>query len=449
MSSGNRETDFTTSRFKPSLLKAGLFTKRCLNSRHFGYGLLFASSVLYGGTLANAVPVAASKLRPAALSAPMNRTLAPPSPAIMERARQLMNKPATWDQIPKEVTLCVYSPDGIHGKGFQYAMSYLSELPKYAQYAEKIGISLKLTSLSDLQKRLDLHSNTLNRDSSTLINFRVYTDERVASEDFKAKKCDGVGISNLRARQYNAFVGSLDALGAVPSYAHLTEVIGLLAKPEMANYMVNKDYEITGIFPMGAAYIMVDDRSINTLSKAAGKKVAVLDFDKSQAKLVQKVGAQPVSVDLTSLAGKFNNHQVNIMAGPALLFKPFELYKGMTDSNGAVKGAIIRFPIVQVTGVIMMHRKRFPDGVGQLVREFSAGQLEPAYQFVDSIEKDIDPKYWMDLPASDKLGYQKLMREARIDMTKQGFYDPRMMHLLKLVRCKQDPTQFECSMDDE
>lgn len=34
----------------------------------------------------------------------------------------------------------------------------------------------------------------------------------------------------------------------------------------------NRDYEVVGIVPLGAAYIMVNDRRIDTLSKAAGKK---------------------------------------------------------------------------------------------------------------------------------------------------------------------------------
>jgi TRAP-type C4-dicarboxylate transport system substrate-binding protein len=46
---------------------------------------------------------------------------------------------------------------------------------------------------------------------------------------------------------------------------------------------------------------MVNDRNINTLAKAAGRKVAVFQFDPTQKKLVQNVGAQPVSVDLTSV----------------------------------------------------------------------------------------------------------------------------------------------------
>ncbi len=377
-------------------------------------------------------------------------TLAAPSSDLLKRTQALLDKPATWTKIPKEVTLCLYSPDGINGKGFQYARSYLSELPKYTKMAQEIGIDFNLKMISPTQFKIDLASRKLKRQASTDVYFRVYTDERVAAEDFKIKKCDGIAMSNLRARQFNHFVGSLDAIGAVPSYQHLTEVIQLLAKPEMGEYMVNKDYEITGIIPLGAAYIMVRDRAINSLAKAAGKKVAVLDFDKSQAKMVQRVGAQPVSVDLSSIAGKFNNGQVDIMAGPAIIFNPFELYKGMTDNNtGKIKGAIVRFPLIQVTGVMMMHRNRFPDGMGQLVREYAATQLAPAYQFVDDTEKEIEAKYWMDIPDVDKVGYVKLMREARMDMTKEGYYHPKMMVLLKKVRCKINPAHYECSLNDE
>ncbi len=368
---------------------------------------------------------------------------------IFAHAKKLMDNPKTWDKIPPKIALCVFSPEGAHGKGFDFAMSYLKELPKYTRIAKNMGVDLKVTMTSPMDMHVDLASSVAKRKASTDVKFRIYTNEKIASEDFKAGQCDGVAMSNLRAKEYNSFIGSLDAIGAVPSYKHLTEAIQLLSKPAAGNYMVNKDYEIVAIIPMGAAYIMVNDRKINSLAKAAGKKVAVLDYDKSQAKMVQQIGAQPVSVDLTTISGKFNNSQVDIMAGPALIFKPFELYKGMTAPDGSVKGAIIRFPVVQITGVMMMHRGKFPEGVGQLVREFSAMQTGMAYQFIDETEQSIDAKYWMDVPAADKPGYVKLMRESRIAMAKEGFYDKRMMTFLKKIRCQFDPSNYECSMTEE
>ena len=376
----------------------------------------------------------------------LNLTLSEHSKA---KIRTLMNDPKVWQQIPKELTLCVFSPDGANGEAYEQATTYISELPRISQVAKEFGVDMKITRPSKLSMKIDLNYPKLKKSATTDINIRVYTDERVLTEDFRSKKCDGAGISNLRARQFNPFVGSIDALGAVQSYKQLSTVIQLLARPEYDAKMVNKDYEIVGVVPLGAAYIMVNDRRIDTISKAAGKKVAVMNFDGTQRKLVQNVGAQPVSVDLLSVGGKFNNKEVDIMAGPALLFKPLELQKGMTDKSGKVTGGIIKFPLIQVTGTLIMHRNKFPVGMGPIAREMISKQLAPAFTFVDKIEKEIPDKYWMDIREADKPGYVKIMREARIQMTKEGYYDPAMMKILKKIRCNQNPTNAECSLSDE
>ena len=365
------------------------------------------------------------------------------------KIKTLMNDPKVWQQIPKEVTLCVYSPDGANGEAFEQATSYISELPRIAQVAKDFGVDMKITRTSKLQMHIDLSYPKLKKTASTDIKLKVYTDERVLTEDFRSKRCDGAGISNIRARQFNPFVGSIDAIGALQNYKQLTAVMQVLARPEFDAKMVNKDYEVVGIVPLGAAYIMVNDRKIDTLSKAAGKKVAVMNFDGTQKKLVQNIGAQPVSVDLLTVGGKFNNKEVDIMAAPSLLFKPLELNKGMTDKNGNVVGGIIKFPLIQVTGTLIMHRNKFPAGMGPIAREMISKQLAPAFQFVDKIEKEIPAKYWMDIREADKPGYIKIMREARIQMTKEGFYDPAMMKILKKIRCNQNPSSFECALNDE
>lgn len=371
------------------------------------------------------------------------------SPAVMTRIQKLMDNPATWQKIPKDLTLCVFSPEGAKGKAFEQAMSYLTEVPKYTQIAKNIGVNINVTLLNPLNLRLSIAYPKLKKSASTDVKIRIYTDERVLAEDFKLKKCDGAGMSNMRARQFNPFVGSIDAVGALLTYNQVNEAINLLARPEFANRMINKDYEVVGIVPLGAAYVMVNDRAINTLSKAAGRKVAVFDVDKTQAKLAQRIGAQPIAVDLTSIGGKFNNGEVEIMAGPALLFKPLELYKGMMGSNGQVKGAIIRFPVMQVTGALMMQRGKFPDGLGQIVREVSAANMTPAYNFIHEVEADIPANFWMDVPEADQPGYLKMMRESRLAMTQEGHYDKSMMQFLKRVRCKFAPTNYECSLNDE
>ena len=276
------------------------------------------------------------------------------------------------------------------------------------------------------------------------ITLKPYTDERVASEDFKAGQCDGVALTGMRGRQFNSFVGSIDAIGAVPSNTAARAVMQLVSKPQLAADMVQSGYEVAGVTPLGSAYLFVNDRSINTLAKAAGKKLAVLDYDKAQARMVQRVGAQPVSADITTFGGMFNNGQVDIVGAPAVAFKPLELHKGLGS-----KGAIVRFPILQVTGNVIIRQNKFPAGFGQKSREWIASQLPRAMQNVEKTERDIPAKYWMESPANDQVGYIKLMREARIELTKEGFYNTKMMSLLKRVRCQQNPSSFECALKDE
>ena len=55
----------------------------------------------------------------------------------------------------------------------------------------------------------------------------------------------------------------------------------------------------------------------------------------------------------------------------------------------------------------------------------------------------------MEMREADKPGYMKIMREARIQMTKEGYYDPAMMRILKKIRCSQNPSHYECSITDE
>lgn len=365
------------------------------------------------------------------------------------KIKKLLNDPKVWDQIPKQVTLCVYSPSGEHGEAFEQATSYLTEIPRIVRIAKQYGVNMNVTRPSNLQMNLSFDYPKLKKSASTLVSLKVYTNESVLTEDFRSKRCDGAGISNLRAKQFNKFVGSIDAIGAVQTYKQLTAVIQTLANPKFDEKMINKDFEVVGVVPLGGAYIMVGDRNINTLAKAAGKKIAVLQFDETQKKLVQNVGGQPVAVDLLTVGPKFNNKEVDIMAAPAILFEPMELRRGMTDKSGKVVGGIIKFPVIQVTGTLIMHRNKFPAGMGSIAREIISKQLTPAFEFVDKLEGRIPEKYWMTLNQSDKPGYIRLMRESRIQMTKEGYYDPDMMKLLKQVRCAQDPSNYECALKDE
>ncbi len=304
------------------------------------------------------------------------------------------------------ITYCVYDPIGAQGQAFGMARDY-------ALAAKTWGVDLTL---------------------------RAYTDERVAAEDFKAGQCDAVAITGLRARQFNPFIGSIDSIGAVPSYKHLRMVIQTLANPRVASSLVSGPYEVVGIVPLGAAYVMVRDRTINSVEKAAGKKIAVLDYDRSQARMVQQLGASPVASDITNFASKFNNGQVDIIAAPGIAYKPFELHKGLTPN-----GAVYRFPLIQLTANMVIRKDKFPADFGVKSRAYVLSQLDLAERLIASAEKDIPSNFWMDLSAEDVEKYNQMMKEARMQITKEGFYDPRMMSLLKRIRCQVTPAAAECA----
>lgn len=276
------------------------------------------------------------------------------------------------------------------------------------------------------------------------IELRVAQNEAVIAEDFKAGKCDGISVTGMRGRQFNDFTGSLDAIGAIPNLKLAVKVMQGLANPTFSKYMVKGKYEVAGVIPVGDAYLLVNDRNINTVAKAAGKKIAVLDYDQAQKIMVQQVGAQAVSSDVTNFGSKFNNGQVDIIGAPAAAFKPLELHKGLGN-----KGAIVNYPILQVTGNIIIRPDRFPKGYGQQSREWVKSQLPRAFGILGKMKADIPTKYWMEVSATDKRGYQKMMRDARINLTQQGVYDKRMMKLLWQFRCKEDAKNFECGLQDE
>lgn len=105
------------------------------------------------------------------------------------------------------------------------------------------------------------------------IELRVGQNEAVIAEDFKAGKCDGISVTGMRGRQFNHFTGSLDAIGAIPDLNLAVKVMQGLASPTFAKHMVNGRYEVAGVIPVGDAFLLVNDRSINTVAKAAGKKL--------------------------------------------------------------------------------------------------------------------------------------------------------------------------------
>jgi hypothetical protein len=257
-------------------------------------------------------------------------------------------------------------------------------------------------------------------------------------------QCDATVITGLRAKPFNSFTGSLESIGSLPSYQHLKMVVNAISSEKAAHLMNQGAYEIAGVVPMGAAYFYVNDRNIDEVGKLAGKKIAIFDYDKSQAQLVQRIGAQAVPSDITNFGQKFNNGAVDIIVAPATAYRPLELYRGLGN-----RGGIPDFLLAQVSLQVILRRDRFPDGFGQQSRQYFASQFDRVLAMIKRYEGDVEPRYWMHIPDVDRPRYIAMMRSARIDLTNNGTYDKRMMSLLKKVRCQIDPKNAECTDNQE
>ncbi len=275
------------------------------------------------------------------------------------------------------------------------------------------------------------------------LEMKAYTDEKIAAEDFKAGVCDAVGITGLRGRSFNAFTGTLDSIGAIPTDEHMKTVLQYMADPKLANLMVNGEYEVAGIAPAGAAFMFTNDRSVDTIAELAGKKIAVLDFDKTQAIMAESVGMSPVTASITNFGSMFNNGSVDIIGAPAVAYDALELYKGLGD-----KGAIVDFSLVQLTVQIIIRHDRFPPGYGQKSREFIWSQYDRFMEYINASTKNIKPSYWLEIPEQDKVGYMEMFRQTRLKLRNDGYYDGKMLSFLSKVRCQKDPALAECTAKD-
>ena len=278
-----------------------------------------------------------------------------------------------------------------------------------------------------------------------LISFQ---DEDLADKAFQNDKCDAVYMTSMRARTYNKFAGSIDALGGVPSNKIAQKAVEYVLDPRntkrMTTTLQGENYEVAGIGLIGSAYIFVKDRSLNSIEKAQGKKFAILHYDRAQRVMVERVGAVPVMSDISNFIKKFNTGEVDVVAAPAYAYKPLEIEKGLGS-----KGAMLNFPVVNVTADLIVRPERFPAQFGEQSRQWFLQKIPQSFAMVQRLEAAIPSKIKMQLSKEDKEKYQRLLREGRIDLTKQGIYDPGMMRVLKKARCTVERTNFECSLGGE
>jgi hypothetical protein len=104
---------------------------------------------------------------------------------------------------------------------------------------------------------------------------------------------------------------------------------------------------------------------------------------------------------------------------------------------------------VLLSQAVIIQQDKFPANYGMQGREWMLSQLPRVMKMIERTETAIPAKRWVDIPQADQLGYQRLMREMRLNFVRDGTYDAKMASLLKRIRCQQEPQTFDCSLRDE
>ncbi len=271
------------------------------------------------------------------------------------------------------------------------------------------------------------------------VELRSYTDEKVASNDFKAGFCDVVFLTGILTRQYVPFAGTLNAMGGIISEQGINRVMKAITHPKVGKLLTHGNYEVVASFPVGGVYFFVKDRGIDSIEEFGGKKISVLNEDPQVMKLANLAGASPMGTSLATLSGQFNNGNIDLLPMVPIGYNVFELYQGLGDKGGIIDENLF-YGMMQ----LVSHRDRFADDFGQQMREYFLTRLADIHKLAKDARAEIPSHYWIKTSEKTKTEFDKFKREIRLAMRDDGLYHPTALKMLWKIRCSEDPARGEC-----
>lgn len=309
-------------------------------------------------------------------------------------------------------SLCIYDPIGANGFVYQSFQDYITQALSWGVKFEP----------------------------------KPYTDEDVAASDFKSGKCDAVEITGVHNIQFVKFAGSLDMVGGLQNYEEEHSAIQAMSSPKAAKYMSDGNFEVAAVAPGGKVFLFARTKdNLESLQKAAGKKVAVLAYDKQASTFANVVGAAPVPATIASFGPMFNNGSVEYAYAPSFAYKALELYKGL-GSSGGIADYVLGMLSLQVD----IHKDKFPADFGQKSRTWVADNMwDTAIARIKQSDSDIPSNYWYHIDDTRTKNYGEMLVKVRQGLWDNGWYNHDMQHMLKKIRCKTSGGAAECTQQTE
>ena len=98
---------------------------------------------------------------------------------------------------------------------------------------------------------------------------------------------------------------------------------------------------------------------------------------------------------------------------------------------------------------MLIRQTEFPAEFGQKSREYALAQFDSGEALIKRYESKIPQKMWIPIPDAEKDGYLEVFRQSRIRLRDKGIYNAKMLKLMRMLRCKKDPEQAECTATDK
>lgn len=271
------------------------------------------------------------------------------------------------------------------------------------------------------------------------IQLKTYTVFKNLLNDFDKQKCDGIVGDNFSTRKYNTFMATIGAIAAIPNYQIAQNIFTAISTTRLAYKMKQNDYEVVGYMPYGFAYLAGKDRSVNTLEKAKGLKIGVLEADPSQRRMADRVGMQPVLMTIDDAPARFAKGEFDIVPVPSIVYGPFEGDKALGPNGG-----VINYPMALMTMNFILRQGSYPDDFGQKSRNWFAQRSPQMFKTARQWDSSIPSNVWVNVSDIDRSSYERLSSQLRKEFIENKVYDPVMISLIRNLHCKQVPSFIEC-----
>ena len=273
------------------------------------------------------------------------------------------------------------------------------------------------------------------------LEVEAYINEQDVVDKLKSGHCDTSIMSGAKAREFNDFTGSIEALGGVPSRKHMKYLLQVLSSTHAHKKMTQGDFQIVGIIPIGANYIFTHDGKKPTLNRSFNGKnrAAIVEGDMSQQALFGAFDMQLIPGQSTAAAaGAYNLAEADMFLSPLVGYNMFNLGTGLKH------GSIIDYPLSQMTLQVVSRIDTIPLEVGQLLREDLFVKLNMYNRKVDNNTRGVPREKMYKLSPRDEKIMDIKIAEIREVVADSGGYNKSMLKLQKKIRCKIDKTLDEC-----